>query len=72
MPIVFNYLEIRKAAANTNPFDSTISVNNSTVGSLLIGYKYQYSTNTPVTFDSPDNGNAQTQASYYISFNDAA
>lgn len=72
MAVGIKYTYGGTSSFNTNPFDSTISANNGTVGSLLVGYKYQYSTNDIVTFDSPDNGNAQTQASYYISFNDAA
>jgi hypothetical protein len=60
------------SAFSTNPFDSTEIVTDGVVGSLLVGYKYQLSTTSSVVFDSGDNGNAQTQQSYYILFDDTA
>lgn len=60
------------SAFSTNPFDSTEVITNGVVGSLIVGYKYQFSTTSGVTFDSADDGNAQTQAGFLISFNDIA
>jgi len=60
------------SAFSTDPFDSKEIVTNDVLGSLAVGYKYQLSTTDSVTFDSGDNGNAQDQIGFWISFNDIA
>lgn len=71
MSVGIKYTYGGTSAFSTNPFDGTHIVDTGSTGSLIVGYKYQKSTTSTVTFDSNDNGNAQTQAGYYISFNDA-
>lgn len=60
------------SAFSTNPFESTEIVTDGVVGSLLVGYQYQKISTSSVVFDSGDDGNAQTQQSYYILFDDTA
>lgn len=57
------------SAFSTNPFDSTQIITDGSVGSLLVGYEYISGTASDSTFDSADDGNAQIQASFHVSFN---
>lgn len=62
------------ASFSVNPFDKNeLSYSHGSPSwALNVGYTYQLSTTNTVTFDTLDEGAAQLQCSYYISFNDIA